>query len=109
MIEILYFAGCPNHEPTVRLVRETVSDLGLTEEIREVPIETAEEAQANRFLGSPSVRIADKDIEREARDRIDFGVSCRMYGSGGVPPRELVISGLEEALGRHFNDEQTRR
>ena len=100
MIEIFYFAGCPNHEPTVRLVREVLSELGLNEEIREVPVETAEAALANRFIGSPSVRINGNDVEREARNRTDFGLSCRVYKGGGVPPKELLVAGLQEALSR---------
>jgi len=96
MIEILYFDGCPNREPTVRLVREVLADLGLSAEVREVSVETVEAAEANRFIGSPSVRINGRDIEPEARNREDFGLSCRMYRGGGVPPKLLLEAGLRE-------------
>ena len=97
MIEILYFAGCPNHESTVMLVRDVLADLGLSAEVREVSIEWAEAAEANRFIGSPSVRINGRDVEPEARDRTDFGLGCRMYRRGGVPPKTLLEAGLREA------------
>ena len=96
MIEILYFDGCPNHQPTLKLAREVVAELGLDAEIREVRVETAEEAERERFLGSPSVRVNGRDIEADARERGDFSLSCRMYGSGGVPPKELLIAALRE-------------
>ncbi len=97
MIEILFFAGCPNHEPTVKLAREVLGELGLDAEIREIPVETAEEAERRRFVGSPSVRVNGKDIERDAQHRTDFGLSCRMYEGGGVPPKDLLVQALREA------------
>jgi hypothetical protein len=96
MIEILYFDGCPNHEPTVDLAREVVSELGLDAEIREVPVETPEEAEALRFVGSPSVRVNGHDIEPAAREQTAFALSCRMYGDAGVPPKELLVEALRE-------------
>ena len=97
MIEILFFAGCPNHEPTVRPAREVLSELGVDAEIREVLVETLEEAEMHRFVGSPSVRVNGKDIEPDALDRSDFGLSCRMYAGGGVPPKELLLEAVREA------------
>jgi len=97
MVEVLYFSGCPNYKPTLRLVREVLGELGLSVDIREVPVETAEEAQSRRFIGSPSIRVDGRDIEPEARGRRDFGLSCRMYGDSGVPPKALLIEALREA------------
>ncbi len=93
MIEILYFDGCPNHEPTL-LAREVVAELGLAAEIRQVRIQTPEEATERRFLGSPSVRVNGKDIEPEARGSEDFALGCRMYGKSGVPAKELLVAAI---------------
>lgn len=97
MIEVLYFSGCPNHEPTVELAREVLGNLGMTAEIREVPVETAEAAETLRFLGSPSVRVNGRDIEPSARELTQFALSCRIYGDAGVPPKELIEEALREA------------
>ena len=97
MIEILFFDSCPNHEPTMDLAREVLSELGLEAEIREVPVETAEDAETHHFVGSPTVRVNGKDIEPDALDRSDFGLSCRMYRGGGVPPKELLLEAVREA------------
>jgi len=96
MIEVLYFAGCPNHEATVDLAREVIRELGLDAAIREVPVETAEAAETHRFVGSPSIRVNGRDIEPEAREQTEFALSCRMYGDAGVPPKELLIEALRE-------------
>ena len=97
MIEILYFEGCPNLGPTLELAREVVGELGLDAAIREVRVETPEQATSKRFIGSPSVRVNGKDIEPEARGRTEFALSCRLYSGGGVPPRELLVAALERA------------
>ncbi len=34
------------------------------------------------------------DIDPEARSRTDYAFSCRMYGSEGVPPREMLIGAV---------------
>ena len=97
MIEILYFDGCPNLEPTLELAREVVAELGLEADIRQVRVETPEEARESRFLGSPSVRVNGKDIEPEARGSEDFGLGCRVYGGSGVPPKELLVDAIRGA------------
>ena len=96
MIEVLYFSGCPNREPTVDLAREVIRELGLDAAIREVPVETAEAAEELRFVGSPSVRVNGRDIEPAAREQTEFALSCRMYGDAGVPPKELLIEALRD-------------
>lgn len=102
VIEILFFDGCPNHEPTMNLAREVLRELGLEAEIREVPVETPEEAQTHRFVGSPTVRVNGRDIEPDARARTDFGLCCRMYERGGVPPKELLVDALREERRRRL-------
>ena len=97
VIEILFFSGCPHHEPTLNLTNEVLGELGLDVEIRVIPVESADEAVRHRFVGSPSVRVDGKDIELDAHERTDFGLSCRIYAGGGVPPRELLVEALREA------------
>ncbi len=98
MIEILYFDGCPHHEQTLELVSEVVAELGIETEIRPVRIETNEEARERRFLGSPSILVNGIDIEPEARGGTgDFALCCRIYSTGGVPPRELLIEAIRGA------------
>lgn len=93
-IEVLYFEGCPNHVPAIEVLRETLNSLGYEEEIHEVEVHTQAEAEAIRFVGSPSIRIDGSDVEPWANSANTFGLSCRTYvdGShhGGVPSRELI-------------------
>ena len=93
-IEVLFFRGCPNHTPTVSLVRSVVRDLGITASISEIEVNEPAEALRLCFLGSPTVKVEGEDIETERRGDQDYSLSCRMDGSSGVPSRELIASAL---------------
>ena len=96
-IQVLYFQGCPNHVPTVALVRDVVSQLGLTAEIEEIEVTSPGAVQRLRFLGSPSVRVNGIDIDPDASSRTDYSESCRMYNGAGVPPREYLVTACQAA------------
>ena len=95
MIEVFYFEGCPNFEPTLSLTGEVLGQLGLSDDVREVVVQTREDAERLRFLGSPSVRVDGKDIEPDAEGRREYAMCCRIYGDNGLPPRQLLVAALE--------------
>ncbi len=97
VIEVLYLEGCPNLEPTVALARDVAAELGIAAEIREVEVRDEADAKRLRFLGSPTVRVNEVDIDPEAVARTDYAFSCRLWGESGVPPRELMLSALRRA------------
>jgi hypothetical protein len=100
-VEILYFEGCPNHEPALALVERVAAALGVEPEIELVEVPDAESAARHRFLGSPSVRVDGRDVEPGAEERRDFAFSCRIYrGESGVaeqPQESWVYDALLEA------------
>jgi hypothetical protein len=95
-IEILYFPGCPNHEPAVRRVRDVAAREGLSAEILEIDVSDERTAKAMGFLGSPTIRINGLDIEPAARGAQPSGLSCRRY-PGGLPPEEMIRAAIAEA------------
>ena len=66
-LELLYLAGCPNHEATVELVQRVLGgeSEGMAVEVRQTLICNHEEANAHGFPGSPTVRVNGRD-HREA-------------------------------------------
>lgn len=98
-IQVLYFEGCPNHLSTVDLARQVVAELGLDAEVEEVEVTSGDDAAGLRFHGSPTVLIDGVDIEPAARDRSDFGFSCRTYDGAGVPPREMLLAAVASTVG----------
>ena len=79
----------------------SVRDAGVEDPIELRRIESPEAAEAERFLGSPTVRIDGEDIDPGARDRSDFGLKCRLYRSdaaaSGLPPDGWINAALERA------------
>jgi hypothetical protein len=100
-VEILYFDGCPNHEPARALVERLATQLRIEPEIRLVEVADADAAVELRFLGSPTVRVNGVDVEPGAEERRDFALSCRIYRSEcGVaerPEERWVREALNEA------------
>ncbi len=96
LIEILYFEDCPHFDETVALVRAVAAERAPDAEIRTIPVSTEAEAVRMKFVGSPSVRVDGIDIEPDAGERTAFVLSCRLYGSSGVPPKALLLDALPE-------------
>ncbi|HZV72627.1 MAG TPA: hypothetical protein VFF79_02825 [Conexibacter sp.] len=102
-IELLYFDGCPGTArllPDLRALAETArASLELH------AIETPEQADAARFLGSPTLRVDGRDIEPGAEQRTDYGLKCRLYpnpigDSAHVPRPEWIVAALATASTR---------
>jgi len=97
-LEVLYFEGCPNHEALASRLPELLDHAGLEAELTLQPIESEEEAQRARFLGSPTVRVDGRDIEPDAAERTDFGLKCRLYrtpeGVAGLPSEQLIVDAV---------------
>lgn len=95
-LEILYFDGCPGHEQLLPVLRELADRHDL--EVMDRRVESGEDAERERFLGSPSIRVEGIDVEPGAQDRTDFGLRCRLYqSSDGVrplPPQKLIERAL---------------
>jgi hypothetical protein len=102
-IEVLYFDGCRNHEALLPRLREILARTGVSAEIDLRRIASDDAAQRERFLGSPTVRINGRDIEPEAEQRTDYGLTCRLYraptGLSGQPEEELLQAALRSAAG----------
>jgi glutaredoxin len=90
-VEILSFEGCPHALAAVALVERTARELGLDVEMRHTDIPDQQAAHARRFLGSPTIRVNDRDIEPGADQRDDYTLACRIYRSArgltGLPDK----------------------
>ena len=100
-VEVLYFKGCPNHEPAVEQVRKTLRSEGLPILVNEVEITDPAMAQKFGFLGSPSIRIDGIDVEPGAREINTFGFGCWTYSDdkgrrSGLPPVGLIQQAARE-------------
>jgi hypothetical protein len=97
-VEILYFEGCPNHNPASDRVLEVIRDEGISAKVSEIEVPDEATAKALGFLGSPTIRINGVDIEPASRNSKESGFACRCY-AGGLPPTEMILAALREAQG----------
>jgi hypothetical protein len=77
-VEFLFWAGCPSHRKALSDLREVLLESGLDPErviVREVDSESR--AEAERFVGSPTIRIDGVDVQPLVGEPV--GLTCRVY------------------------------
>jgi hypothetical protein len=72
-VTLPYTEDCPAMPNTIERIRKCVAELGVRVELRKVLIDSQEEADRTRFLGSPTVQINGIDIDPSVRDSKIFG------------------------------------
>jgi hypothetical protein len=106
-VELLYFDGCPSSLHYLPRLRNLISSAGVSAKLTPRRIDSEETAVAERFLGSPSVRVDGKDVEPDADERGDYGLQCRLYrgasGWAGYPPDDWVLEALTRATRAELN------
>jgi hypothetical protein len=78
-VELLWWEGCPSHPRALEELRAVLSEEGLDPdavELREV--ESDEQAERERFPGSPTIRIDGEDVVPPG-ERDPVGLACRVY------------------------------
>lgn len=100
-VEILYFDGCPNHEPARALVERVAAELRVEPTIQLVDVVDPDAAAELCFLGSPTIRVDGRDVEPGADERHEFVLSCRVYrterGLAGQPDEAWIRAALSGA------------
>jgi hypothetical protein len=77
-VELLWWEGCPSHPDALADLERILSDEGLPVEVERVEIESDEQAERERFPGSPTIRINGGDVVPPG-DGEPFSLTCRIY------------------------------
>jgi len=97
-VELLYFDSCPNYSDYLPRLRALLAAADFAGDVTLRQIDSEELAVAERFLGSPTVRVDGQDVEPDADARSEYGLQCRLYrtayGWAGYPPDEGVRDSL---------------
>jgi hypothetical protein len=102
-VELLFWSGCPSHPAALADVRAAMRERGLDPHavvVREIA--TDADAAAERFAGSPTIRVDGRDVADPGDDPV--GLACRVYrlGDGRISPTPDpadVRAALDRALG----------
>ncbi|MEN3000499.1 MAG: hypothetical protein ABDI19_01500 [Armatimonadota bacterium] len=76
-VELLYYPECPSHERALELLQEALCAEGVKASIKIIRIETPEQAEAYRFIGSPTIRI--EGIEVDPHPELPYRLTCRTF------------------------------
>jgi hypothetical protein len=88
-IEVLYVPDCPNFQPAVESICKVLAAGALSAHIEKVAVNSAAEAEALHFSGSPTILIDGIDVEEPQPNAT--GLACRIYATGGGVPSEETL------------------
>jgi len=77
-ITFLYYEDCPSHDVALDRLRQVMAEEDVQTKIEVVKVETDEQAQRLRFIGSPTIRVDGQDIDPPPLDTY-YALTCRAY------------------------------
>ncbi len=101
-MELLWWRDCPSWEEALAILREEAEAIGIDQEVIRVrEVRTDRDADRERFVGSPTIRIDGRDIDPPRDEPI--GLACRVYRLrdgriSPIPDRADVREALERAI-----------
>jgi hypothetical protein len=82
-------------------IRGLVAEQGSDADVELVHVHTNEEAQALRFVGSPTVRIDGRDVDPDTPGE-GYNLECRLYWVDGrpraKPPRKWIADAMRDSV-----------
>jgi hypothetical protein len=77
-ITFLYDEDCPSHEDALARLHEVLVEEELDPELEVIRVETEEQAERLRFMGSPTIRVEGEDIVTPPEEA-HYALGCRAY------------------------------
>ena len=101
-VELLFWDGCPSHPEALEQLREILRDEHVGTAVELVEVTSDEQAQRERFPGSPTIRIDGQDVIPPG-DGEPFSLTCRVYLTrdgrvSPVPDPEDVRAAVRRAV-----------
>ena len=96
-VELLYFDGCPSWQVAEQRLAEALGALGRDDVVvTRHRVETQDEAEDLRFIGSPTIRIDGMDPFASGEEQV--GLACRVYRTETGPSGSPETAPLLEVL-----------
>jgi hypothetical protein len=77
-VELLWWEGCPSHPQTLADLERVLREEHVDAPVQMVEVESDEQAQRERFPGSPTIRLDGEDAI-PADPGEPFSLTCRVY------------------------------
>jgi hypothetical protein len=76
--ELLWWEGCPSYPRALEELRAVLREEGLDADVEMREVESDEQAERERFPGSPTIRIDGQDVVPPGNGQ-PYGLTCRVY------------------------------
>jgi hypothetical protein len=77
-VELLWWEGCPSHPEALADLERVLREERVDEQVSMVEVESDDQAQRERFPGSPTIRLDGEDAV-PADPGEPFSLTCRVY------------------------------
>jgi hypothetical protein len=77
-VELLWWDGCPSHPRALTELERILGEEGVEATVELIEVTSDEQAQRERFFGSPTIRIDGEDIVPPGEGE-PFSLTCRVY------------------------------
>lgn len=110
-IQLIYYERCPGFKYALSNLEDTMIEEGIKDAINIIKLSNLQEAKNLKVIGSPTIRINNKDIDPSFQKSANLsfpsngfpsnGLQCRSYSSEGKtmgwPSKELIRDALRKA------------
>jgi len=72
-VQVLHIEGCASTPETIGLIKQVAASTDTPIRIGTILVESPEQAQEQRFLGSPTVQVNGLDVDPAARLNTAYG------------------------------------
>jgi hypothetical protein len=97
-VELYYFDGCPSYLRALENLKEALRLEGISSEVVMINVTSDADAQAKRFIGSPTIRINGVDVEGSDGEQKGYGNGCRIYTENGMSSGWPSVARIRQAL-----------
>ena len=100
-IRFLYYEDCPSHETALERLQMVMNQENISSEVEVIKVETEDQANSWKFVGSPTILINGEDIVPPPEDA-QYNLTCRAYRleNGRISPLPSEIM-IRDALQAH--------
>ena len=98
--ELYYFDDCPSYHPALENLKRALRLEQLSNELEMIQVADPADAQAKRFIGSPTLRIDEIDVEGPDAEAREYAYACCVYSDEGHKVGWPSVDRIRHALQR---------
>ena len=98
--QFFYVDDCPSYRQALRNLKKALQLEHLPVEVEMIQVADPADAQTQRFIGSPTIRIDGVDVEGPEAETHGYAYGCRVYAGDGQTVGWPSVERIRQALRR---------